>query len=103
VIADTYDEIIIDGNINYFPHDRRARAVVKADNTVPEVSAASIIAKVARDAYMCEQATAYPMYGFEKHVGYGTSLHIEMLKLHGTCAIHRKSFRPIRDVLEAAL
>ena len=94
-----YDEIIIDGIINYLPEDSRARTLVKADATVPVVGAASIIAKVARDAYMAEAAHTYPDYGFELHVGYGTRLHLERLKLHGVSALHRRSFRPVRALL----
>lgn len=94
-----YEQLIIDGAINYFPNDSRAQALIKADDSVPAVSAASIIAKVARDDYMSHLATTYPLYGFEKHVGYGTALHAEMLKLHGICAIHRRSFKPIQALL----
>lgn len=99
----TFDEVIIDGNINYFPDDARAQAVIKADDSVPAVSAASIIAKVARDNYMREIAHKYPEYAFEKHVGYGTSLHLQMLKLYGISDIHRKSFRPIQAIMAGTL
>ena len=71
----------------------------KADFLVREVSAASIIAKVARDRYMAKIALRYPAYGFEKHVGYGTALHRTALSEHGVCPEHRKSFRPIREIL----
>lgn len=96
-----FDEIIIDGNLNYFPNDPRATAVIKADASVGAVSAASIVAKVARDNYMSNVAhQKYPEYAFDRHVGYGTSLHQQMLKLYGICDIHRKSFRPIRAFVE---
>jgi ribonuclease HII len=95
-----YEEIIIDGNLNYFPDDTRAKAVIKADDSVPEVSAASIVAKVARDSYMANVAhKKYPEYAFDKHVGYGTSLHQQMLALYGATELHRKSFRPVRVLL----
>jgi ribonuclease HII len=91
-----YDEIIIDGNLNFLSANPKSRALIKADNLVPAVSAASIIAKVARDDYMSEVAKNYADYGFEKHVGYGTRLHIERLKAYGLCDLHRRSFKPIQ-------
>lgn len=98
-LATGYDEIIVDGIINYLKDNPYARAVVKADASVPVVSAASIIAKVARDEYMSKIAADYPHYGFEQHVGYGTRLHQERLRLHGVSSIHRRSFKPIRALL----
>jgi ribonuclease HII len=94
-----YDELIIDGNLNFFPDNPKAKAVIKADDSVPSVSAASIIAKVARDNYMTEIAEKYPNYSFEKHVGYGTALHLERLKLHGVSDQHRRSFKPIQRLV----
>lgn len=104
---DTSDaEIIIDGSINFLQkvkgstlHISRVKTMVKADAIVPAVSAASIIAKVARDNYMAEQALLFPQYMFEQHVGYGTKLHVEMLKLHGVCELHRLSYKPIQALL----
>jgi ribonuclease HII len=94
-----YDELIIDGNYNYFAQNPKARAVIAADNTVPEVSAASIIAKVARDKYMADSALTYPGYAFERHVGYGTAAHQAALQELGLCALHRRSFKPIQALL----
>lgn len=94
-----YDEIIIDGIINYLPEEPKARAVVKADSSVKAVGAASIIAKVARDDYMTKIAEDYPAYGFDSHVGYGTALHRERLRLHGVSDLHRRSFKPIQALL----
>lgn len=103
-ITSDFDEIIIDGNLNYFPDDPRAKAVIKADASVPAVSAASIVAKVARDSYMANVAhLRYPEYAFDRHVGYGTSLHQQMLKLYGVCDLHRKSFRPVQAILADAV
>jgi ribonuclease HII len=94
-ITDDYESMIIDGNINYFAENPKAVAVIAADNTVPAVSAASIIAKVARDKYMADVSATFPAYGFDKHVGYGTAAHIAALKLHGLTELHRLSFKPV--------
>jgi ribonuclease HII len=97
-----FTEIIIDGTINFLqntPLETKVTLLKKADTLIKEVSAASIIAKVARDAYMTKIATQYPAYGFEKHVGYGTALHKSALLEHGICPEHRTSFRPIREII----
>lgn len=95
-----YDHIIIDGNYNFMPENPKVSTLVRADSLVPAVSAASIIAKVARDNYMTEAARKYKEYGFEKHVGYGTRLHREKLHLHGVCELHRISFMPVSAIIE---
>lgn len=69
------------------------RTMVKADATIPEVSAASILAKVTRDREMIALAPLYPQYGFEGHKGYGSAAHIEAIRQYGHCEIHRKSFK----------
>ncbi len=99
-ISVAYGELIIDGNLNFFPDNPKAKAVIKADDGVPAVSAASIIAKVARDTYMAKAAEAHPEYGFESHVGYGTALHLERLKSHGVSKLHRLSYKPVAALLQ---
>jgi ribonuclease HII len=84
-------DYLFDGNSTFGV--RGLRTQVKADAEVPEVSAASILAKVTRDREMVALAETYPEYGFEKHKGYGSQAHIEAIKAHGYCAIHRRSFR----------
>lgn len=77
-----------------------SEAVVKGDDKVEWISAASIIAKTTRDGYMCKIAELYPQYGFEHHVGYGTTEHIKALKAYGPTPIHRKTFAPVREVID---
>lgn len=95
-----YDHIVIDGSLNFLKDNDKALTLVKADALVPAVSAASILAKVARDEFMIEQAATYPLYGFDRHVGYGTSDHKQAIIEHGVTPIHRKSFKPIQEVLD---
>jgi len=97
------DEIIIDGNYNYLAQTHPAKAVVKADRSYKCVSAASIIAKVARDFYMQKMAHIYPGYGFEFHVGYGTKLHLQKLQEFGASPIHRRSYLPVMNQLQLGL
>ena len=97
-IKGDFDEVIIDGTINFLrgtQYENISQVVPKADFLVPEVSAASIIAKVSRDHYMYELAEKYPGYGFEKHVGYGTAAHKKAIEELGICEEHRRSFKPI--------
>lgn len=94
-----YDEIIIDGTFNYLPDHAQVTTLVRADDRVAAVSAASILAKAARDDYMRQQARRFPLYAFEQHVGYGTARHRELLHLHGLCELHRLSYRPVKEVL----
>lgn len=97
-----YHEIIIDGTINFLSDTTKGRyvsTVPKADLLIPAVSAASIIAKVARDEYMAQQDALYPGYGFGVHVGYGTAQHRRALDAHGVTPLHRRSFAPIKKLL----
>lgn len=85
------DYAIIDGNRE--PHTGiQEETVVKGDGKVMSVAAASILAKVSRDRFMLEMAKEYPQYQFEKHKGYGTKLHYEMIEKYGVTPIHRRTF-----------
>ena len=75
------------------------KAIVKGDQRCLSIAAASIVAKVTRDAIMREQDALYPGYGFAKHKGYATPTHLRKLKELGPCPIHRRSFAPVRDCL----
>jgi len=72
------------------------QTVIKGDALVPAISAASILAKTARDADLLRLHTLYPQYAFDQHKGYGTALHLQRLREHGPCAEHRRSFAPIK-------
>ncbi len=91
----TPDLVIIDG-ISLIDISAPQKAIIKADATVLQCMAASIIAKVTRDRLMLKLHKQYPQYGFDRHKGYGTRLHFEMLTKHGPCPIHRLSFAPCR-------
>jgi len=99
--------IIIDGNCAPQLHDCfgdcEVRTVVRGDDLVPSVSAASIIAKTHRDALMVREDARFPGYGLAQHFGYGTPAHVQALMALGPCAIHRRSFNPLRSWLSAQL
>jgi ribonuclease HII len=99
--AKNSDAIIFDGKVNYIDSKyKNSKCVVNADMSVPEVSAASIYAKVTRDKFMTELSIDYPAYGFEKHVGYGTKTHKMALDIHGIIeGIHRTSYKPVRKLI----
>lgn len=79
-----------------------AQAIVKGDRLVAAISAASILAKVHRDALCAQMHALHPQYGFDSHKGYPTAAHLAALRAHGACAVHRRSFAPVRAVCEAA-
>lgn len=90
--------VMVDGN--QLPKlNCKAQAIVRGDATVPAISAASIIAKVARDAEMAELDKIFPGYGFAQHKGYPTTLHLACLEKLGVCTIHRRSFAPVSRLL----
>lgn len=95
------DDVWVDGNrCPEWPW--RSQAVVKGDDKVAAIAAASILAKTARDAFMCSLHETYPAYGFARHMGYGTAQHLDALKAHGACPQHRRSFAPVKLVLDQA-
>ncbi len=95
------DEVMVDGN--RCPNWAwRSQAVVKGDDTIAAIAAASILAKTARDQFMCRLHDDYPAYGFAKHMGYGTAAHLAALKAHGACPQHRRSFAPVKLLLDQA-
>ncbi len=79
------------------------RTIVQGDRLEPAISAASILAKVARDRMMQEMHRRYPVYGFDRNKGYPTAEHLRRLEEHGPCAIHRRSFAPVRNALQQEL
>ena len=96
------DEVWVDGN-RCPDWGWRSQAVVKGDDKVASIAAASILAKTARDHYMCRLHDEFPVYGFARHMGYGTALHLAALKAHGACPHHRRSFAPVKLVLDQAV
>ena len=95
------DEVWVDGN-RCPDWAWRSQAVVKGDDKVAAIAAASILAKTVRDQFMCQLHDAYPHYGFAQHMGYGTAAHLAALKAHGACPQHRRSFAPVKLVLDQA-
>jgi len=101
----TPDHVLVDGN--QLPHlgglgkAVTARAIIGGDATEPAISAASILAKTARDSYMNHMDTIYPSYSFASHKGYCTADHQRLLELHGPCPLHRRSFAPVRLAQQA--
>jgi ribonuclease HII len=91
-------EVLIDGN--RCPElDFPMRAIVRGDSTVPAISAASILAKTVRDAIMLNLHEQFPVYGFDRHFGYGTAKHLATLRQFGPSCCHRRSFAPVRALI----
>lgn len=90
--------VLIDGN-----HSPRLNfpvtTIVRGDSLVPEISAASILAKTARDAEMVALHRRFPHYGFDRHKGYSTEQHVAALRIHGVSIVHRRSFAPVRELI----
>lgn len=93
------DFLLVDGRpVPYLP--KPSKSVVKGDAKSASIAAASILAKVYRDELMVTFAELYPGYGFELHKGYGTAMHLDALRRLGPCGIHRRSFAPVRRLIE---
>jgi len=92
------DFLLLDGNFK-IKSNVPQKSIIKGDQKVISISAASVIAKVTRDKIMGRYDKKYPQYGFSNHKGYPTKLHVKMLKEFGFCPIHRKSFRPVSKIL----
>jgi len=92
------DKVMVDG-LYCPPLNVPAEAVVKGDSKVAEISAASILAKTARDAEMLVLNQGFPQYGFDRHKGYPTAEHLELLRIHGASVVHRRSFGPVKKVI----
>ena len=95
----TPQQVLVDGKREPDLAEYDVQAIVKGDLTEPCISAASILAKQYRDKQMLEMDVVYPQYQFAKHKGYPTKLHRELLIEHGASPIHRRSFRPVKEVL----
>jgi ribonuclease HII len=93
------DDVWVDGN-RCPDWAWRSQAVVKGDDKVAAIAAASILAKTTRDAFMCKLHEEFPVYGFARHMGYGTAVHLAALKAHGACPQHRKSFAPVKSLFK---
>jgi len=92
---------LIDGN-RCPPAAVRCLPIVGGDDLVDAISAASILAKTGRDAALLDLHQTYPQYGFDQHKGYPTAMHLERLQLHGVSPVHRRSYAPVRALLDRA-
>jgi ribonuclease HII len=99
-VADLSQLVLVDGNTRISKYRGLQQSVVKGDNKVYAIAAASIIAKEARDDYMRTQSEAFPHYGFDQHVGYGTKAHLETIERFGICHLHRRNFSPISGLVD---
>jgi ribonuclease HII len=100
-LARAPDDVWVDGN-RCPDWAWRSQAVVKGDDKVAAIAAASILAKTTRDQFMRKLHDDYPAYGFAQHMGYGTAAHLAALQAHGACPQHRRSFAPVKLVLDQA-
>jgi ribonuclease HII len=89
---------LFEGRENLLKSHARQRTVIDGDRLCFSIAAASILAKVTRDRIMVKLDTQYPEYGFARHKGYSSAEHLEALRRHGPCPVHRRSFKPVRDL-----
>ncbi len=95
----TADYLLIDGRIRLASLPTPQQSIIRGDSKSLSIAAASILAKVTRDRYMVAQDSRFPTYGFAKHKGYGTAVHLQALAKHGPSPLHRQSFAPLRQTL----
>ena len=91
--------VLVDGNQMIPQYSLPQHAIVQGDRIVKSIAAASVIAKVTRDRMMYDAHIQYPHYGFDRHKGYGTTAHMDALRIYGPCPIHRSSFAPVKQCL----
>lgn len=101
-LSPSCEHALIDGNRLPKNIACSAEAVVKGDARHPAIAAASILAKVTRDREITALDNQYPQYGFAKHKGYPTAMHLQAIEEHGVCPLHRRSFGPVRKILEGS-
>lgn len=95
-----YDLALVDGNREIPDLSIPQKTIIKGDNLCFCIAAASIVAKEARDDFMRLQAVTFPLYAFDQHVGYGTAQHVELIKTHGICSLHRRNFAPVNQYVQ---
>jgi len=94
----SFDILLIDGKFPLPDFSLEQLNLIGGDRTCYSIAAASILAKETRDKIMMQEANLFPLYGFEKHVGYATQSHLKAIHTHGICTLHRKNFEPIRSL-----
>lgn len=102
-LAPPPDRVLLDGHHDYLAGEYECETIIGGDGTELCIAAASIVAKVHRDALMTELADQHPEYGFADHKGYGTSKHRQALQTHGPCDHHRSQWKPINELLQQQL
>lgn len=102
-LSHPFDLVLVDGKARIPDLSWRQETIIGGDRLCFSIAAASIYAKEARDAFMRGQATEFPAYGFERHVGYGTKEHLDAIRSHGVCPLHRRNFSPISSALSSPL